>query len=152
MNVSTDLAEVPGLLGEVLGSASRPVVVELGEGEETESDAIVTAATLPQGVMVAIDDAGAGYESLARMDRLRPSFMKLHRASVAGIQDDTARKAFVRTLVTFGEEHGCQVIAEGIETEAEKEALRDAGVQLGQGFLLGRPVPVDRTSDEALRR
>jgi EAL domain-containing protein (putative c-di-GMP-specific phosphodiesterase class I) len=54
-------------------------------------------------------------------------------------------------LAEFAREHDCRVIAEGIETEAERDALRDAGVDLGQGYFLGRPVPVDRTSEAGLR-
>ena len=73
--------------------------------------------------------------------------MKLDRTTVTGIEIDAARQAFVRTLVTFAEQHGCRVIAEGVETDAEREALHDAGVHLAQGYLLGRPVPVDRTGE-----
>ena len=95
-------------------------------------------------MLIAIDDAGAGYESLARIERLRPAFMKLHRGAVTGIEHDAARQAFVTTLVNFADQHGCTVIAEGVETEAERDALRDAGVHLGQGYFVGRPVPIDR--------
>jgi EAL domain-containing protein (putative c-di-GMP-specific phosphodiesterase class I) len=70
--------------------------------------------------------------------------MKLHRGAVSGIEDDTARQMFVTTLVNFADRHGCKVIAEGVETEGERDALREAGVHLGQGYFVGRPVPVDR--------
>ena len=58
---------------------------------------------------------------------------------MTGIAIDAARQAFVGTLVAFAEEHGCEVIAEGVETEEERWSLADAGVHLGQGYLLGRP-------------
>ena len=64
--------------------------------------------------------------------------MKLDRTTVTGIEIDAARQAFVGTLVAFAEEHGCQVIAEGVETDAEPECARDAGVQPRSG-LPARP-------------
>src|SRR6202008_1656301 len=98
-------------------------------------------------VMFAIDDAGAGYESLSRIERLRPSFLKLHRDAVTGLDNDAAGKMFVKSLVAFADQHSCQVIAEGVETAAERDALRNAGVHLGQGYFVGRPVPIDRMAN-----
>jgi predicted signal transduction protein with EAL and GGDEF domain len=127
----------------VLADAPCPVVVEhTGDVAVSPTD---WASSLPPGVMVAVDDAGATYDSLSLVEQLRPSFMKLDRTSVSGIEHDAARRAFVRTLVAFAEEQGCRVIAEGVETEGEREALVAAGVHLGQGYLIGRPVPVERT-------
>ncbi len=51
---------------------------------------------------------------------------------------------FVKSLVSFADQHSCKVIAEGVETEAEQDALRSAGVHLAQGYFVGRPVPIDR--------
>ena len=50
----------------------------------------------------------------------------------------------MKSLVSFADQHACKVIAEGVETEAERDALRGAGVHLGQGYFVGRPVPIDR--------
>ena len=146
VNVSPALAEQADKLAEILAEAPCPLVIEIGNSVDTESLLAGPLGRLP-GVMIAIDDAGAGYESLARIEKLRPSFMKLHRGAVSGIEQDAARQMFVQSLVTFAEDHGCQVIAEGVETEGERDALRDAGVHLGQGYFVGRPVPVDRTHD-----
>jgi len=145
INVSPALANQPEVLAQVLVDAPCPVVVEYSADGVT--DPADWVATLPGNVMVAIDDAGAGYDSLALLEHIRPSFMKLDRTTVTGIAIDAARQAFVATLVAFAEQHGCRVIAEGVETDAERQALRDAGVTLLQGYLLGRPVPVDRTSE-----
>ena len=145
INVSPALATRVDVLTEVLAEAPCPVVVEYTAGGVTDPGNWV--ATLPDNVAVAVDDAGAGYDSLALLEKLRPSFMKLDRTTVTGIEIDAARQAFVRTLVTFAEDHGCRVIAEGVETEAERDALRDAGVHLAQGYLLGRPMPVDRIGE-----
>lgn len=145
INVSPALARRPDLLAADLADAQRPVVVEFVA--DTREDPGAWAASLPANVLVAVDDAGAGYDSLALVEALRPAFMKLDRTTVTGIEIDAARQAFVGTLVVFAEEHGCQVIAEGVETDGERQALVDAGVHLGQGYLLGRPMPVERTRD-----
>ena len=102
-------------------------------------------------MLIAIDDAGAGYESLARIEKLRPAFLKLHRDAVSGLENDSARQMFVKSLVTFADQHDCKIIAEGVETEAERDALRDAGVHLGQGYFVGRPVPIDRMPTPIIR-
>ena len=141
VNASSALASDPDALSTMASRAPCPLVIDLGG--LTMIDSMVDDA-LPElpGVTYAIDDAGAGYESLARIERLRPAFLRLHREAVAGIEHDIARQAFVTTLVRFAEEHGCQVIGEGIESEAELDALRSAGVHLGQGYFTGRPVPI----------
>ncbi|HEY2332775.1 MAG TPA: EAL domain-containing protein [Acidimicrobiales bacterium] len=150
VNVSPGLANQEDMLIAILADAPCPLVIEVGDSAETANLVDGPLGRLP-GVMIAIDDAGAGYESLARIERLRPAFMKLHRGAVTGIENDTARQRFVTMLVDFADSHGCQVIAEGVETEAERDALRDAGVHLGQGYFVGRPVPIDRMQGSATR-
>ncbi|MEQ8718704.1 MAG: EAL domain-containing protein [Acidimicrobiales bacterium] len=148
VNVSPGLAAEPDKLAGILSQAPCPVVVEVPDTAGAE-DLVRPLRQIP-GVMVAIDDAGAGYESLSRIERLQPEFMKLQRDAVTGLADDAARQVFVETLVEFAERHGCQVIAEGIETEPELETLRQCGVHLGQGYLVGRPVPVSRVSERVV--
>jgi EAL domain-containing protein (putative c-di-GMP-specific phosphodiesterase class I) len=69
--------------------------------------------------------------------------VKLDIEWVRGIERDPVRRALVSGLVYFASETGCELIAEGIETEAEVGALGELGIQLGQGYLLGLPEPVD---------
>ena len=143
INVSPGLAQQADKLSEILADSPCPLVIEIGDSPEAEDLVEGPLRRIP-GVTVAIDDAGAGYESLARITRLRPSYMKLHRDAIVGIDHDAARQMFVTTLVSFARQHDCRVIAEGVETEAERDALCAAGVELGQGYFVGRPVPVDR--------
>ncbi|MDO8362538.1 MAG: EAL domain-containing protein, partial [Actinomycetota bacterium] len=145
VNVSASLAERGDLLRDIAIAAPCPLVIEIGEGVDGAALLAGPLADLPN-VTIAIDDAGAGYESLARIEAVRPAFMKLHRGAVDGLEHDSARQAFVRTLVAFSEVHRCAIIAEGVETEAERNALRDAGVHLGQGYFVGKPMPIDRLS------
>ena len=91
---------------------------------------------------VSIDDAGAGFASLRHVLELKPEFMKLDRSWIAGLDRDPARQALVAGLSHFARATGCRLIAEGVETEAELAALRAFDVELGQGFLFGRPQAV----------
>ena len=143
VNVSAGLANQASTLAEILAEAPCPLVIEVGDAPDTMNLIDGPLGRLP-GVMIAIDDAGAGYESLARIEKLRPAFLKLHRGAVTGLDNDAARQTFVKSLVSFADQHSCKIIAEGVETEAERDALRDAGVHLAQGYFVGRPVPIDR--------
>ncbi|MFF5080771.1 EAL domain-containing protein [Actinoplanes sp. NPDC000266] len=138
INVSGDLLRRPQDLAPLLHQARRPVVLEVGA--ETPAE----LAQLGGNVRVAVDDLGAGYETLAMIETVRPAFLKLGLDSLEGVENQTARQAAIRALVEFAEQHGCTVIAEGIETAAQRDALVACGVPLGQGFYLGKPVPVER--------
>jgi len=91
------------------------------------------------GFGFAIDDAGAGYASFALIAALRPSVIKIDRQIVHGIRADDAKQALVEAFVSFGRRIGARLVAEGIETRRELATLTALGVELGQGFLLGRP-------------
>ena len=91
------------------------------------------------GVRIAVDDAGAGYAGLQQIVGLQPDIVKLDLALTRGIDKDPVRRALARCLVSFAEEIGAVVLAEGIETHSELEVLRALGIPLGQGYYLGRP-------------
>jgi EAL domain-containing protein (putative c-di-GMP-specific phosphodiesterase class I)/cellulose synthase/poly-beta-1,6-N-acetylglucosamine synthase-like glycosyltransferase len=146
VNVSTDLLRRPRELEPLLAESSRPLVLEVTDAGRADLE------NLPAGVRIAVDDAGAGYDTLARMEVLRPGFLKLGRAALAGVESEGARRASIRSLVEFAKEHGCTVIAQGIESAQQRDALIACGVPLGQGFYLGRPVPVERALADAARR
>jgi EAL domain-containing protein (putative c-di-GMP-specific phosphodiesterase class I) len=93
------------------------------------------------GFGFAVDDAGAGYASFALIAALKPSIIKIDRNIVAGIARDDARQALVEAFVSFGRRIGARLVAEGIERRADLKTLNALGVELGQGFLLGKPAP-----------
>ncbi|MGH3666074.1 MAG: EAL domain-containing protein, partial [Egibacteraceae bacterium] len=125
-------------------SASVDLVLELTEHDPVEDYADLSRAVerIP-AVRLSIDDAGAGYACLTHVLALRPAFVKLDRGWVTGIDRDPARQALVAGLESFATRTGSALIAEGVETSAELQTLRSLGVELGQGYLLGRPVQVD---------
>jgi EAL domain-containing protein (putative c-di-GMP-specific phosphodiesterase class I) len=97
---------------------------------------------LGRKVELAVDDVGAGYASLRHILELHPDFVKLDRSLIAGVEVDEARQAMIVGLSHFARTTGCRLIAEGIETEAERKTLRALDIALGQGYLLGRPAPL----------
>src|SRR6185369_14188681 len=90
-------------------------------------------------VRLAVDDAGAGFASFRHILELAPDFVKLDMGLVRDIDSDPARQALAAGMVFFAAERNLLLIAEGIETREELQTLRHLGVQLGQGYLLGRP-------------
>jgi EAL domain-containing protein (putative c-di-GMP-specific phosphodiesterase class I)/CheY-like chemotaxis protein len=94
------------------------------------------------GVRLAIDDAGAGFASLRHILRLAPDAIKLDRSLIHGIATDRSKQALAVGLISFADKAGATIVAEGIETEQELDALRALGVGYGQGYLLARPGPL----------
>jgi EAL domain-containing protein (putative c-di-GMP-specific phosphodiesterase class I)/AmiR/NasT family two-component response regulator len=126
--------------------APAGLVVELTESSPVDDyDAIATilAPLRRAGVRLAVDDSGAGYAGFRHLLTLAPEIIKLDLVFIRGVDSDPARKALVSSLVTFAADTGAAIIAEGIETVAELDTLRELGATWGQGFLLGRPAPVE---------
>jgi EAL domain-containing protein (putative c-di-GMP-specific phosphodiesterase class I) len=105
-----------------------------------------------RGALVALDNLSGGADSLALMADLRPDIGKIDRAMTAGIQHSPARRSLVAALVEFAHEQGCRVVAEGIERVDEFEAMRELGVDLGQGFYFGQPTEKPMAVDPRLVR
>jgi EAL domain-containing protein (putative c-di-GMP-specific phosphodiesterase class I) len=105
------------------------------------------------GFGFAIDDAGAGYASFSLIAALRPSVIKIDREIASGIARDDAKQALVEAYVSFGGRIGALLLAEGIERRADLAMLTALGVDLGQGFLIGKPSlePGDARPIESLR-
>jgi EAL domain-containing protein (putative c-di-GMP-specific phosphodiesterase class I)/DNA-binding NarL/FixJ family response regulator len=146
VNISPDVLEHDTELVEVVARAQRPIILELTEHERIDDYDAVRAAfgRLGRGVRLAVDDAGSGYASLRHILSLQPAYVKLDMEWVRGIAGDPIRRSLVSGLAYFAAETGCELIAEGVETEEERDALIELDVHLGQGFLFGRPEPAAR--------
>jgi EAL domain-containing protein (putative c-di-GMP-specific phosphodiesterase class I) len=94
------------------------------------------------GFGFAVDDAGAGYASFSLIAALKPSVIKIDRDIVIGIARDDAKQALVEAFVSFGRRIGARLLAEGIERRADLSTLGTLGVDLGQGYLLGKPAAI----------
>ena len=103
------------------------------------------------GFAVAVDDLGAGYNSLSILADLQPDFMKLDMSLVRALDQHPRKRRLVQLMTQFGAATSCRVIAEGVETPHEERALVDCGVELLQGYLLGRPAPALWAADRGSR-
>ncbi|WP_018504781.1 sensor domain-containing phosphodiesterase [Parafrankia discariae] len=144
VNISprTVIAGLPRLLSEV--DADR-VLVEITEHdrlEDTPGALAGIAALRGLGARIAADDVGAGYSGLAQLIELRPDVIKVDRRLTHGIDTDPARRAVAAGLVRVTEEIGGVVLAEGIETVAERRTVAATNIDHGQGDGLAPPAPL----------
>jgi EAL domain-containing protein (putative c-di-GMP-specific phosphodiesterase class I)/CheY-like chemotaxis protein len=130
-------------LHELLDRAGRPMVIELTEHDPVGDYPGLRRALARLPARVSVDDAGAGFSTLRHVMLLEPDYVKLDRSWVAGIDSDPARQALVAGIVHYARVTGAHLVAEGVETEPELAWLRWLEVELAQGYLLGRPAPVD---------
>jgi EAL domain-containing protein (putative c-di-GMP-specific phosphodiesterase class I) len=91
------------------------------------------------GFQIAIDDLGAGYSGLTSFTQLDPKIAKLDMSLVRGVDRDVRRQSIVRSMKRLCDELGMLVVAEGVETPAERDMLAELGCDLLQGFLFARP-------------
>jgi diguanylate cyclase (GGDEF)-like protein/PAS domain S-box-containing protein len=103
------------------------------------------------GVGVAFDDYGTGYASLSLLKRYPVTRLKIDKSFVRNICTDAEDAAIVQAIMYLGRRFGLRVIAEGIETEAQDEALRMYGCTEAQGYLYGHPVPAATLTENLLR-
>ncbi|MEX0902365.1 MAG: EAL domain-containing protein, partial [Pseudohongiellaceae bacterium] len=121
---------------------------ELIELEITESALMVNPEQAAQflrqfkadGISISIDDFGTGYSSLSYLKTLPLTTLKIDRGFVKDLPDDVDDATITRTIITMATQLGLNVIAEGVETEAQSEFLLQNGCNWGQGFLYGKPV------------
>jgi EAL domain-containing protein (putative c-di-GMP-specific phosphodiesterase class I)/CheY-like chemotaxis protein len=145
VNASHRVAMHDGLLTLLDEAPVERLVVEITEHEPVEDyDALTSALQIlrRRGVRIAIDDAGAGFSSLRHTLRLEPDIVKLDISITRGVDADRGRRALASALISFADEMEMTIVAEGIETPAERDALRELGVPYGQGYLFARPSPL----------
>lgn len=143
LNCSPDLI-IHGRLEELLADVpANRVVLELTEHVEVDDYLLLNERLRPLralGVRIAIDDAGSGYASMRHILTTRPDIIKLDISLTRNIDVDPMRRALAKALIAFANGFGGMIVAEGIETESELEALRDLGVQYAQGYVIARPM------------
>lgn len=146
LNVSPATILAGDIAGALQGWPLPRIVLEVTEHTEIEDYAQLLAVLAPlrkAGVRLAIDDAGAGFASFRHVLKLHPELIKLDRSLTHRVDSDPSSRALAAALVRFAEETGSGVVAEGVETETELLTLRELGVSLVQGYLLGRPAALE---------
>jgi PAS domain S-box-containing protein len=135
-----------------LGKDHHRVTVEITEHLEIDDyDEIVMklASLSTTGGQVAIDDFGAGYASLKHVLRVIPGWIKLDLSLTERIGENPVAHALAAALVTFADETGVKVIAEGIEEADQVKTLLDLGIHYGQGYHYGRPGSIEQMAERA---
>jgi EAL domain-containing protein (putative c-di-GMP-specific phosphodiesterase class I) len=128
-----------------LGLAPSDVVFEISEQESIGNFEIfreVSDYYKKLGFQIALDDTGAGYQSLEAVMELSPDFIKVDKAFVQGIDADPARQELVRALRSVADRIGALIVGEGLDTLEELETLSELGIPFGQGWLFGKPQPL----------
>jgi diguanylate cyclase (GGDEF)-like protein len=138
------LADLDAVL-TVTGADPSMLELELTETQLVE-DLDWASATLDEirrrGVTIAIDDFGTGYSSMTYLRRLPVDTIKIDRSFIANATESGYDATIVDALLTIGQTLGVDVVAEGVETEAQLDYVRERGVHRAQGYLLARPMPI----------
>jgi EAL domain-containing protein (putative c-di-GMP-specific phosphodiesterase class I) len=140
------------LVEEVLRATGLPperLGLEVTEGTFIDDSDAVRATLLrmrSSGVHVAIDDFGTGYSSLAQLEYLPVDVLKIDRQFISEIASGSTRSGIISAILTLARTMGLRVVAEGVETEAQRNVLLQLGCQYGQGYLWSRPLPASQFS------
>ena len=143
LNLSARTVIDGGVADHLEGFPLDRIVLELTEHEHVEDYDMLNRALAPlrdRGVRVAIDDAGAGYASMSHILNISPDLIKLDLSLTQHIDVDRKRRALATALIQFGKQTDAKIVAEGVESVAELNALRRLGVEMAQGYFLGEPV------------
>ena len=143
--VRTTLAE-SGLSGDGL----EVEITESLLARDMDHTLHVLVALKELGVHVSVDDFGTGYSSLSYLKRFPIDRLKMDQTFVRDLVSDADDRAIATAIVTLGHSLGMRVIAEGVETDAQMNILRDMGCDEVQGYYLGRPIAADEMT-RALR-
>jgi EAL domain-containing protein (putative c-di-GMP-specific phosphodiesterase class I) len=162
MKVAVNLSPVQFRHGDVVATVREaldtsgldPAYLEL---EVTESiwiqntDAVleILGQLRALGVAIALDDFGTGYSSLTYLWKFPFDKVKIDRSFVMGMNQDTKAVAIVNAIIGLGKAFDLTITAEGVETEAQAQILREAGCDQAQGYLFSRPLPVTLANELA---
>ena len=126
------------------GASPRNIVVEATEHGLIKGPGFQAISKLrAQGFRVAIDDFGTGYSNLSTLQELELDLLKIDKAFVDTIGEDGAGSNLVLHVIEIARSLHLQIVAESVETEAQARFLVGLGVEYAQGWLFGRPVPID---------
>jgi EAL domain-containing protein (putative c-di-GMP-specific phosphodiesterase class I) len=149
VNLSARQLSAPDLVADVQSAIDRhglrpgELILEITESLLVEERG-ASAETLTQlraiGTRIAIDDFGTGYSALAYLHRFPADILKIDKAFVDGLDGDREHRDLAAAVVQIGHALGMSIVAEGIERVTQLDRLRDMDCDLGQGYLLGRPM------------
>ena len=100
-------------------------------------------------IAVSIDNLGADWPALMRLDTFPFVELKVDKQFVTGCANDRLKQTVCRRIIEFGKEHGAQIVAEGVETRADLVAANELGFDLVQGYLFGKPMGLKKFAQSA---
>jgi len=131
---------------EGFGLSPERIVLEVSEQYAIENYTLFVEALqnfTQMGFSIAVDDIGAGYSGLEKIAHLNPRYLKFDIQLVRDIDESHVKREMTRALKAFADKMDSRIIAEGIEREGEQKTLVELGIHYGQGYLLGRPAPLE---------
>jgi diguanylate cyclase (GGDEF)-like protein/PAS domain S-box-containing protein len=132
-----------GLQMHAMGLPGEALVVEITEGLLLDTSDVVGDQLLAlgdAGIKVSLDDFGTGYSSLAYLQKFDIDFIKIDQSFVRHLIPGSTDLALCKAIIVMAHALGMQVIAEGVETAQQRDLLKDAGCDYGQGYLFARPI------------
>lgn len=143
------LGNIVAVVADVLsrtGLAARHLELEITESTAMDSDVEVSRALdglCDMGVAIAIDDFGTGYSSLSYLKQLPVQVLKIDRSFIKDLDHDKDDAAIASAIISMGKSLGLAIVAEGVECEAHLTFLQQAGCQMAQGYLFGKPMTAE---------
>jgi diguanylate cyclase (GGDEF)-like protein/PAS domain S-box-containing protein len=156
VNLSARQLQQSGLASHVAaalletGIEPSRLVLEITESavmQQTDATLAMLHALHEMGVEIAMDDFGTGYSSLSHLQRFPIDCLKIDRSFVNGLGTNRNDSALVRTVVALGHTLALRTVAEGIETEQQRDTLIGLGCEYGQGYLFAKPMPPDQLAE-----
>jgi diguanylate cyclase (GGDEF)-like protein len=147
--VQLALPNLPDVIRSILARTGLPgsaLALELTEGVFAAPGALQRQnleRIRELGVQIALDDFGTGYSALSYLKRFPVDVIKVDRCFLDGLETDNRDAALMRSILSIGSGMDIEVVAEGVETKAQRELLRLAGCHWAQGFLFARPLPAE---------
>jgi predicted signal transduction protein with EAL and GGDEF domain len=148
-----DLAAQIGKILQETGLDPSCVNLEITETiamADADRSALVLSELKALGVRLEIDDFGTGYSSLSRLQHFPVDTLKIDRSFVSRMDTDSETRKIVRLIVMLSHGLGLKIVAEGVETQAQADMLKNLGCELAQGYLYSKPVP-SQAIDQLLR-
>lgn len=126
------------------------IAVEITEGLLLDSSSMVKEKLIDfqkNGISISLDDFGTGYSALSYLKKFDINFIKIDRSFVVNLEKDRYDRTLCETIISMAHKLGMKVIAEGIETEHQKQILIKAGCDYGQGYLFSKPITASKLTE-----
>lgn len=143
-----DTNHISSIIGHLkfLGLPGQSIVIEITESIMMEAKAEISNQFLAfrdNGIQVALDDFGTGYSSLSYLKKFDIDYIKIDQFFVRNLGSNSSDLVLCEAIIVMAHKLGIKVIAEGVETQMQRDLLKQAGCDYGQGYLWSRPVPAD---------